>query len=228
MRQGSDTKAKQGGAGNRWSRRKQRTRESLVRAAMDLFGRNGFEGTTVEEIANEADVSPRTFFRYFTSKEEVLFGDHAELQQTQIDAFADAQEPKDLVEAIQRSKLLVAQRFASAPEFYVRRLKLCSRTPALTAFWLLLQYESVRKIGQVIADRLGTDFEKDPRPRLIAGVANVAIRSTLDAWAASNGTLDLVELTRQHLDLLAPTMKRALALPPSRGARVRKRTRSRL
>src|ERR1044072_1761281 len=54
-------------------RKKQRTRDALLRAALELFTTQGYEDTTVDEIAEAAEVSQRTFFRYFAGKEDAAF-----------------------------------------------------------------------------------------------------------------------------------------------------------
>jgi len=59
-------------------RKKAKTRQSIEFAAMELFSKHGFEETTVDEIAALAEISQRTFFRYFATKEDVVLADYSE------------------------------------------------------------------------------------------------------------------------------------------------------
>src|ERR687892_359599 len=59
-------------------RKKQRTREAIVEAAFELFSERGFDGTTIADIAEAAEIAPRTFFSYFPSKDDVVFHDFEE------------------------------------------------------------------------------------------------------------------------------------------------------
>src|SRR5262245_60278362 len=70
-------------------RKKQRTRELIAATALDLFGRRGYHATTVAEIAAAADVSERTVFTYFPTKEDLLFADHAVFRDRLAAALAD-------------------------------------------------------------------------------------------------------------------------------------------
>src|SRR4051812_1834701 len=93
------------GLGRR-ARKKQQTRDDLVAAAVKLFAERGFDETTTEDIAEAADVSQRTFFRHFPSKEAVLYGDEEAMEAAFRDAIVarpDSEGPVHAVAAAMRT-----------------------------------------------------------------------------------------------------------------------------
>jgi AcrR family transcriptional regulator len=83
-------------------RKRARTRQALVEAAVDLFERNGYERTTVAEIAAAADIGTRTFFSYFASKEELLFPESDDRIQAAVDTIANRRPADDPVDVLLR------------------------------------------------------------------------------------------------------------------------------
>ena len=83
-------------------RKKQRTRETIARAAHELFAERGYHATTLPDIAEAADVSTRTIFAYFPSKEDILFSDFPVLKDTLAQALADRAEGEDALETVRR------------------------------------------------------------------------------------------------------------------------------
>src|SRR6266513_4553141 len=76
-------------------RKKQRTRETIARAAHELFAERGYHATTLPDIAEAADVSTRTIFAYFPSKEDILFSDFVLMKQALAQALADRPEGQE-------------------------------------------------------------------------------------------------------------------------------------
>src|SRR5512147_435167 len=74
-------------------RKRARTRAALIASALELFARQGYEATTIDEIAAAADVSPRTYFRYFATKEEVALGEDVGHEIIGLIAARPAEEP---------------------------------------------------------------------------------------------------------------------------------------
>src|SRR5437868_3739140 len=81
-------------------RKKQRTRESIARAAHELFVERGYHATTLPEIAEAADVSTRTIFAYFPSKEDILFDDLEQMKDALAHALAERPQGKDALETV--------------------------------------------------------------------------------------------------------------------------------
>lgn len=90
-------------------RKKQRTREAIARAALELFAERGYQATTLAEIAEAADVSTRTIFAYFPSKEDMLFCGHEALRDALARALAERPGGKDALGTLRDFVLAAAQ-----------------------------------------------------------------------------------------------------------------------
>jgi AcrR family transcriptional regulator len=115
-------------------RKKARTREALQEAAMDLFGRQGFDGTTVEEIADACEVSPRTFFRYFPTKEDVLFGDADSRRERLLAVLADQPADAPPFAALYAAMRALALDYRHDRAALVARSKVMEGSPQLQAY----------------------------------------------------------------------------------------------
>jgi len=198
----ADSTSPDGTGADRRQRKKARTRRELVEAAVRLIGERGFEGTTIEDITDAADVSPRTFFRYFASKEEVLFSEHPQNVDDLRKQLASCPDGEPLLVSVQKAMLTLADRFQANRDFHLMRIRLTRESQAVAACGLRIQQDWVRIISRSLAQRLGVDVRRDLRPTLIAGTANAAIRSALTRWEASGGREDLRELTSRAFRLL--------------------------
>jgi AcrR family transcriptional regulator len=186
----TDTTARTGpgrtGCGLR-QRKKERTRVALARAAMELFTTQGYEATTVDEIAEACEVSQRTFFRYFAGKEAAAFviEELVEEQFTAAVLARPADEPplRALRAAILQTwdQLDVVMRDVIPVELHLRMHQVIESTPALLAVRLRRQAQLELRITEAVARREGLDPATDVRPRVLVaafgGVAQAASRS---------------------------------------------------
>ncbi len=182
-------------------RKKLATRHELRRVTLRLVAERGFSNVTVEEIAEAANVSPRTFFNYFQSKEAALFGADPELAEATRDAIV-GQTPAEPVVTVLRSVMTaqartVADDFAELggdPVEWLGRMRSARTDPHLHAVHGAQMAAIERSLAEAIAQRLGTDVERDPYPGLLAAMATGVFRSSMSFWAASGGTVPLDRL----------------------------------
>ena len=184
-------------------RRKALTASELEAAAYRLFGERGFDNVTVDDIAVEADVSRRTFFRYFASKEDVLLADHF-VQLARLREAMDARpDDEPIVTALRNSVLSLTSDFEERKEKVVIRARLMRDTPSLQARSLVHQQLWENAMQEMVADRLGVDPVKDLRPGVVAAAALAAMRVAFTLWLTSGCDSDVIALTTEALDLLA-------------------------
>ncbi|MBB1246445.1 TetR family transcriptional regulator, partial [Streptomyces durbertensis] len=191
-------------------RKKLRTRNALIRTAHELFLCQGYERTTVEEIATSASVSERTFFRYFAGKEDVVFVVQETVQARYLARFAarPAEEPplvalrNAMDEGWQEIGATIAE--IVPPDVYLRMWQLIETTPTLSALQLGRSQAMEEELADAVARRVGVDLAEDPRPRVLVAAFCGVLRTAMHVWG-STGNPDLDSARRQageYLDLL--------------------------
>lgn len=194
-------------------RRRTSTRREIVEAALDLFEKNGFDETTVDDVAAAADVSPRTVFRHFATKEDlVFFGQSAENERLAA-LLAEAPkggDPVDALVAVTRTLLLSP---GGTAEQLVRGRRLVERVPSLRAFKGALMREIEDLIAAALAPPRAARSER-MRVRLLAAVHVAALDVVMSSWmdAGAKGTptaeLETVEQLLRRAFPPAPTAEK--------------------
>lgn len=167
--------------------------------ALRLFRERGFGDTTVEDIAAAADVAPRTFFRYFPTKVDVLFGDHDALLAALRDTLAARRPGEPVVRAVRRWAQEGLDHVLVDPARYLTRSALAASIPAALARSRQLDAEFEEAIAQAIA---GAAAATDLPARMAARAAWAATRAARDVWLASDGERDPRRLVDEAFDLV--------------------------
>ncbi|MGA5704302.1 TetR family transcriptional regulator [Peterkaempfera bronchialis] len=199
-------------------RKKQRTRDELVGAAHELFLRQGYGRTTVDEIAAAVDVSQRTFFRYFANKEEVALAVLSDAEDHFIRCLRDRPAEEYPLQAL-RSAISEAWRSLHATDrgpasvtAALELIQLIESTPVLLAAHLRRTAAQERQVTAIIAEREGVDPAVDLRPRLLAAVFGAVVRTAHEAWGtaepstADAGPDSMITVIDRHLDQLGPAI----------------------
>ncbi|MET8568793.1 TetR family transcriptional regulator [Streptomyces sp. NPDC004783] len=206
---------------DRRQRKARQTRDALATAACDLILEHGPAATTVEAIAERADVTRRTFSRHFAGKEDAAL-DFVRRDGDRINALLrrrPAGEPPLL--AYRRAvRDWLADR--DDPAWHVRPrmrrlLSLVDSEPALFAAYQRIRVDAQEESVRIVADRLGTDDARDVRPAAIVDAAAGTLVAALRLWARDAGedpgAADLAALVERAYDAL--TAEAAAAAPDS-------------
>lgn len=184
------------------ARKKRRTRDAIERAALDLFEQNGFEGTTIDEIASAADIAPRTFFHYFPSKEDVVLADYTLRLDQVLDALGEEAGDRSPWSTLRRVLLQVAGDYEAERDKLLRRFRIVQAAPSVTARHLQLQAGWEGAVTGAVSSWLDVDPLTDVRPRLIAGAAMASMRASLHRWLTDDGSTHLPDHLEECFDLL--------------------------
>jgi len=187
-------------------RTRQLVRAELMTIAMGLFARQGYEATTIDELAQTAGVSKRTFFRYFGSKEELVLGNQESIGQELADALAARPGTESPWLALRRTFDLVIVRMDAHPDRARVLLRMLNETPALMASQLARRSRWRDLLVPHLLDRLDPPVsgESDPRALAMAGAALACYEAVQGTWLSSGGTARVAELMDQAMSALAP------------------------
>ena len=183
-------------------RNKLRTRQEIADATIRLAADRGLEHVTVEQIAAAADVAPRTFFRYFDSKEDALLADHPERLELLREMLKSRPASEGPLTAVRGAILDVAGDLEEHRELMLCKVQLMENNPTLRGRSLEMMGDLERMIAEALAERSGVDLATDFRPLVIAGAVCTAMRVAIDRWGAMGGTGDLTAMVESALDLL--------------------------
>ncbi|SEL46070.1 TetR family transcriptional regulator [Nonomuraea pusilla] len=177
-------------------RTKRAVRAELARQALELFAERGFDETTVDDIARAAGLSKRSFFRYFPTKEDAVFGE--------LDAMGEqiAQEvagrppeegPWECLHAVLRG-------WEERINAQVDAMRLVESTPALRTRLLQKRDEVRGRVIRALADRGVPPFEAD----LAAAAAGAALDAVAREWLRTDGSADRLALVDRAFTMLRP------------------------
>jgi len=177
------------------------SRQDVARAALALFARQGYDDTTVDEIASAVGISRRTFFRYFESKPDVVWGEFdAELVRLR-ERLDEAPPAEPMLDVLRRS-VMATNRFGAGELDELRiRMVLISSVPTLVAHSAVRYEEWCDVVAGFAADRLGGSPD-DLGPQTVARAALGAAMAAFACWARDEGG-DLVAEVDRAFRLLA-------------------------
>ena len=190
-------------------RKRLATRRAIQLAVLDLAGERGLDKVTVDEVSRIADISPRTFFNYFATKEEALLGDAPHLPaESAIERFVAAGPNESVLSGIATMLSSSATLTTDDLELTLRRRSVLREHPQLFALRMASMKSFEASLAEVIARRLVADdaaIESTPEKldndsRLIAAVAFGAVRHAWSCWAGEESLHDLSTRIRTAFD----------------------------
>jgi AcrR family transcriptional regulator len=183
--------------------KKTRTREAVQRAAMRLFDTRGYAATTVEQIAAAAEISTATFYRYYSDKEDIVFGDDDPALVEEVIAARPSDEPVavSLGALFQR----LAAEFEADRDAVIVRMRLMHGVPGRQARHAATRQKTADLLARLLAPRARTDPD-DPELRLTIAIALAAEAETLFYWVRTGGSVPLEGLLADALARIEPAL----------------------
>lgn len=184
-------------------RKKAETRRALSSAAVRLARELGPDGVTVEDIADAAGVSPRTFFNYFSTKDDAILGISPSDPPDMLNDLLDRPSDESPLDALRGMALAAASRLESTADEQIARHELTQKHPALAIRRAARFSEVERQLAEEIARRTGLDVDRDPFPTLVVAAAIAALRIAVGMWNETGRATPISAVIGDNFDQLA-------------------------
>ena len=183
-------------------RKKMKTSRDLVEAAFALFDEKGFDNVTVEEIAHAAGVSRRTYFRYFPTKESVVFPERAQLIKHFYELIVDENNPGTPLQKCRSAAVAVAKEYMKDSQRIIRQHNIVEQSPNLIAYEYRLDVQLEKAMAAAFIASKRSTIAQRRNARLLAGASIGIIRVALREWFEKSGRCDLAKLGKEAFDRL--------------------------
>jgi AcrR family transcriptional regulator len=183
-------------------RQKTETRRALREAALKLFASRGYDATKAEDIAEKAGVSARTFFRYFPTKESVLFFGERDWVQSFAAEYPGQPDALSDIDAMCVTCIGLAPRLTRRRQSLLLFLRAVASSPTLRGVEQDHQRENIKNMAEAVAARRGLP-RADEACNLLAAVGLLTYRRALDNWLGGPASADLGKVIAEEFRLLA-------------------------
>jgi AcrR family transcriptional regulator len=165
-------------------------RDALISAAFELFLERGYEATTIDDVVAKAGVGRRSFFRYFPSKEDVVFPDHERCLADMTEFLNSGDDEEDPVARVCDAARLVLRMYDENPAFSVQRYRLTRSVPVLRAYEVSVVWRYERTLADYLRRRFAGWSDGALRADVIAAAVVAAHNNALRSWLRSGGQDD--------------------------------------
>ncbi len=183
-------------------RKKRATRSALLALANQLFHEKGFEATTIDELCAAVPISRRTFFRYFPSKEALVFPHREGRLERFLGFLLSAPDDEGPFDVLRRATNVLAAEYNANRDHAIAQQELIDTSPALQAIEREIDRDWEVAMAKVFVARSGPGPAAELRARVLAGATLGVIRATMRHWYAGAGREDLERLGMEALDCL--------------------------
>jgi AcrR family transcriptional regulator len=192
-------------------RQKWVAQSTIEETALRLFLQHGYVHTSIQDIADAVKMSPRTFFRYFASKDEVLLGPMRAAQQEALRALQSVPAASMPDDALRAMLMLLARRYEEQRDRFVLRYQVVMQSPSIAALFLFTFVEAEPVISQALYTHLEAATDRN-EIRFLVALYMAALRVAIEEWLEREDNAerheDLVSLLSHRLDYLSNLIAR--------------------